>query len=82
MRFFLDTEGYYTMKRHAQFLAIIIGSVPAAGAAAESSAVNLDPKVLSGFMEENCISCHGPDKQKGQAAAPSNSFRWHGAPAR
>lgn len=53
------------MKRFAQFLAILsIASIPAAGVAAESSVVNLDPKVLNGFFRNHCTSCHGPDKQK------------------
>ena len=38
----------------------------AAGIAETSSAVELNPKVLTGFLERHCVSCHGPDKQKGE----------------
>lgn len=36
-------------------------------AASESSfAVELDQKILNGFLENYCIGCHGPEKQKGE----------------
>ena len=33
---------------------------------AEDSAVKLDRKMLSGFIEKHCTKCHGPKKQKGE----------------
>ena len=26
----------------------------------------MSPEVVSGFIEKNCIACHGPEKQKGK----------------
>lgn len=39
-------------------------AVEFAAAAPESTAVQLNSKILSGFIGNNCTKCHGPDKQK------------------
>ena len=31
-----------------------------------TGAVSLNPEAVSGFIEKNCIACHGPEKQKGK----------------
>ena len=38
----------------------------ASAAQIDSKAVQLDPAILSGFIENHCKKCHGPDKQKGE----------------
>ena len=36
------------------------------GAEVPSKPVELNPQLVSGFLEKHCIACHGPQKQKGK----------------
>ena len=44
---------------------ILVALGSASAAEVESKAVQLDPEILSGFIENHCTKCHGPEKQKG-----------------
>jgi len=48
------------------FAAAVTLALQSLDAAEPSSAVNLDPKILNGFIESYCVQCHGPEKQKGE----------------
>ena len=47
-------------------LILLADPVRSADTVATSSAVELKPEVITGFLETHCVSCHGPDKQKGE----------------
>ncbi|MDG1070185.1 MAG: DUF1592 domain-containing protein [Akkermansiaceae bacterium] len=48
------------------FAAAVTLALQPLAAAEPSSAINLDPKILNGFLENYCVQCHGPEKQKGE----------------
>lgn len=46
-------------------LILLSETTRAADIVATSSAVELKSEILTSFLETHCVSCHGPDKQKG-----------------
>ena len=58
---------------------LVVGSAfaapPSEPASANQETVNLNPEVLSGFIQSHCRKCHGPKKQEGELRLDSLSLK-------
>ena len=70
------------MKYHSTSCALVVCSLlltfaasPSQWASANEETVNLNPKIVSGFIENHCQKCHGPEKQKGELRLDTLSLK-------
>jgi mono/diheme cytochrome c family protein len=76
-----DTEVFRTVKLGRSFycmLSLLAAGLPLRAQAADATALEFFEKEVRPVLAEHCISCHGPEKQKGELRLDHGSFIAHG----